>query len=218
MAIINEEIKVKIEQHQLWIQSNGKEGAIADLRNANLSFANLSSVDLRNANLRNANLHHANLRNANLSSANLSFTDLSSANLHSANLHHANLSFANLSFTDLSSANLHSANLRYADLSSADLHCANLGSADLHSAIGNMREVKSINFELIPVVWYCDEEGEIMVCMSSQCKSLQEWKVLDRAVPVVQDEDPNRWRQLAPILWQLIEAFPPVRQEFKVGV
>ncbi|MGG6263833.1 pentapeptide repeat-containing protein [Leptolyngbya sp. AN03gr2] len=210
MAIINEEIKARIEQHQRWIQSNGKEGAIADLRNANLSFTNLSSVDLRNANLRNANLHHADLSSANLSSANLSFTDLSSANLSSADLHHANLSFANLSFTNLSSANLHSANLKYADLSSADLDCANLSAADLHYAIGNMREVKSINFELVSVVWYCDE-GEIMVCMSSQRKSLQEWKTLDREIPVVQDGDPNRWRHLAPILWQLIEASPPDR-------
>ena len=170
MAIIHEQIKAKIEQHRLWIQSNGQEGAIAHLRNASLHNADLQDADL----------------------------------------YYANLSFANLSCADLSNANLSSTNLNYADLSSTDLSCADLSSTDLRYAIGNMREVKSMHFELVSVVWYYDAEGEIIVCMGSQCKRLQEWKTSDRDDNVVQDGDPNRWKSLAPILWQLLEAFPPV--------
>jgi hypothetical protein len=217
VAIINENIKAKIEQHSLWMLSNGQEGAIADLSNANLSFANLSSVNLRHANLRNANLHHANLSFANLSNANLSFTDLSSANLSSANLHHANLSFANLSYANLHHANLSYTNLSYANLSSVNLSNADLSYAKLHYAIGNMGEVKSMHFESVSVVWYYDAADEIIVCTDSQRKSLQEWKKIEHN-NVVRDGDPDRWRHLTPLLWQLIEASPPVHWQEKSEV
>ena len=103
-----------LENHKLWLKTNGEQG-----EKANLSYANLSSADLRSANLR---------------SANLSSADLSYANLRSADLSSADLSYANLSYADLSSADLRSANLRSADLSSADLRSADLSSADLRSA------------------------------------------------------------------------------------
>lgn len=217
MAIINENIKAKIEQHSLWMLSNGQEGAMADLSNTNLSFADLSSVNLSFANLRNANLHHTNLSNADLSNANLSFTDLSSANLSNANLHDAYLSFANLSSANLHHANLHHANLSYADLSSVNLRNANLRNANLHYAIGNMGEVKSMHFELVSVVWYYDAADEIIVCTDSVRKSLQEWKKIEHN-NVVRDGDPDRWRHLTPLLWQLIEASPPVPWQEKSEV
>jgi hypothetical protein len=100
-----------LENHKLWLKTNGQEGERADLRyadlsSANLSYANLSYVDLRYADLSSANLRYANLRYADLS--------------------YANLRYANLRYADLSSANLRSANLRYADLSSANLRYADL--------------------------------------------------------------------------------------------
>ncbi|MCU0548064.1 MAG: pentapeptide repeat-containing protein [Leptolyngbya sp. Prado105] len=210
MAIIHEEIKAKIEQHRLWIQSDGEEGAIANLRDASLHNADLSSANLSSANLSFANLHHADLRSADLQSANLSFANLSFADLSSADLSSTNLNYANLSSADLSFADLSSTNLNYADLSSTNLNCADLSSANLHYAIGNMREVKSMHFELVSVVWYCDAEGEIMVCVGGQRNRLQEWKMLNRDSNVVPDGDPGRWKYLTPILWHLIEAYPPV--------
>ena len=110
-----------LDNHKLWLRTNGEEGERANLSSANLSSANLSS----------ANLSYADLSSANLSSANLSYADLSYANLSSANL-----SYADLSYADLSSADLSSANLSYADLSSADLDysCFPLwcGGLDVH--------------------------------------------------------------------------------------
>ncbi len=50
-----------LKDHELWLDSNGKEGERADLEGANLT----------NANLRGANLYRAYLTDANLSGANL---------------------------------------------------------------------------------------------------------------------------------------------------
>ena len=83
-----------LENHKLWLKTNGEQGERADLSSANLRYADLSYADLRSANLRYANLRYANLRYADLSSA-----DLRSADLRSANLRYANLRYANLDYS-----------------------------------------------------------------------------------------------------------------------
>ena len=88
-----------LDNHKLWLQTNGKKGEradlrYADLRSANLRYANLRYADLRYANLRYADLRYADLRYADLRSANLSSADLSSANLSSADLRSANLDYS----------------------------------------------------------------------------------------------------------------------------
>lgn len=96
-----QELDKILDNHKLWLSSDGKKG-----ERANLSYADLSCADLRSADLRYADLNSANLRYA---------------DLHSANLSHANLRYANLSYANLRFADLHCANLRFADLNSADL-------------------------------------------------------------------------------------------------
>ena len=126
-----EELRIRLEQHKMWLldSSAGKRFVAG-------AGENLSSADLRSANLRSADLSYANLSSADLRSANLSSADLSSANLSSADLSYANLSSADLRYADLRSANLRSANLSSADLSYANLSSADLRSADLSSAGG----------------------------------------------------------------------------------
>ena len=53
-----------LDNHKLWLSSNGEKG----------EKANLSDADLRYANLSYANLRYANLRYANLSSANIDYS------------------------------------------------------------------------------------------------------------------------------------------------
>ena len=86
------ELKEILDQHQLWIDSEGKQGALAHLLCENLKGANLRDADLRVAtlsgvDLTGANLTKADLRNANLSGSNLSGANLSGADLHNAYLH-----------------------------------------------------------------------------------------------------------------------------------
>ena len=59
------DIKHIIEQHALWLDTNGKEGSHANLANANLANANLDGVNLHGVNLHGANLNGAsgNLNN-----------------------------------------------------------------------------------------------------------------------------------------------------------
>ncbi len=110
-----------LDNHKLWLSSNGEKGERADL-----SSADLSSADLRSADLSSADLSYANLRSADLRSADLSYANLRSANLSSANLSSADLSYANLSSANLSSADLRSADL---DFSAFPLWC---GGLDVH--------------------------------------------------------------------------------------
>ena len=100
-----------LEQHKLWIDTNGNQGeratlSKADLSGANLFEADLSKADLSGANLSGAYLFRANLSEADLSKADLSEADLSEADLSGANLSEADLSEANLSKADLSGADL----------------------------------------------------------------------------------------------------------------
>ena len=74
-------LKEILEQHKLWLETNGVQGQYANLRGANLGGANLSGADLRYANLTGADLRHVNLYYANLTDAYLTGADLRYANL-----------------------------------------------------------------------------------------------------------------------------------------
>ena len=123
-------LKEILDQHRLWIQSNGAEG-----QRANLGYADLNGADLNGASLVGAKLSGADLRSANLRYANLWRADLNGASLHSANLWGANLIGADLSRANLVNANLTRANLTGANLTGANLTGADLDSANLTNAI-----------------------------------------------------------------------------------
>jgi hypothetical protein len=118
-----QELEEILDNHKLWLSSNGENGERADLRYADLSYADLSYANLSSADLRSADLSSADLRSADLSSANLRSANLRSADLRSADLSSANLRSANLRSADLRSANLRSANL---DFSAFPLWCGGL--------------------------------------------------------------------------------------------
>ena len=83
-----------LDQHLLWIQSNGVQGKCAYFGGANLTGADLKGSNLTGADLNCANLGGADLRFANLWGAFLEGANLTGANLTGANLFHANLSNA----------------------------------------------------------------------------------------------------------------------------
>ena len=104
-------LKEILDQHRLWIKSNGMQGERANLRGANLTGANLLG----------ANLGGANLTDADLTGASLSGASLIVANLTRANLTRANLTRANLTCANIENANLQGANLEAAILTDANL-------------------------------------------------------------------------------------------------
>jgi hypothetical protein len=72
-------LKEILDQHKLWIETNGVQGTRAYLYRANLYGANLYGANLYGANLYGANLYGANLGGANLRGANLEYADLTGA-------------------------------------------------------------------------------------------------------------------------------------------
>jgi uncharacterized protein YjbI with pentapeptide repeats len=101
-----------LQQHELWVDSGGKEGARADLSCANLegadlAGANLQGADLQKANLKKAVLSLADLRGAVLFQANLEEADVLGTELQGASLQHAILVTATgLSVGQFAGANL----------------------------------------------------------------------------------------------------------------
>ena len=132
--IDQETLFIILKEHQLWLESNGRNGKKADLSNKNLIGADLEGANLRGANLRGANLIGANLIGANLREANLIEAYLIGAYLIGANLIGANLREASLIEASLIEANLREANLRGANLKGAYLRGANLRGANLEGA------------------------------------------------------------------------------------
>jgi uncharacterized protein YjbI with pentapeptide repeats len=128
------ELKSILEQHKLWIKTNGAEGKRANLQGADLLGADLGGANLGGAYLEYADLEGAYLGGADLNGANLGGADLNGANLRGANLEGANLRGANLGGANLQGANLVDANLEGADLRGANLTGANLERANLKGA------------------------------------------------------------------------------------
>ncbi len=99
-----DELNKILQENRKYYETDGAEGALAYLIEADLRWADLREADLSRANLRGANLREANLREANLIEANLSGANLSGADLRGANLRGADLSGADLRWADLSGA------------------------------------------------------------------------------------------------------------------
>ena len=55
------ELNKILDEHRIWLRTNGKEGQRADLCYADLCYADLRYADLRYANLRYADLRYADL-------------------------------------------------------------------------------------------------------------------------------------------------------------
>ena len=75
-----------LDNHKLWLRTDGEQGERANLEGAHLERANLEWANLEGANLEWAHLERANLEWANLEGANLEGANLERANLEGANL------------------------------------------------------------------------------------------------------------------------------------
>ena len=161
-----------------------------------LCNANLSNAGLRNATLKGTNLRGANLSGTDLSEANLSDTDLRNATLKGTNLRYANLRYANLRGANLSGTDLSEANLKGTNLSGA-----NLSGTDLRWCIGNMREIKSAQFDTYEVTWSKDS-----LAIGYQQHLIKEWWQFDDATIAKMGGDMQLWwKKWKLVLQQIIE-------------
>jgi hypothetical protein len=116
----------------------------------------------------------------------------------------ANLSGADLNGANLRWANLSGANLRWADLSGANLRWANLSGANLRWAIGNMREIKSAQFDQWPVTWSAD-----VLAIGCQQHAIEKWRTADsRWIAAMDSQASDWWSRYGALVLQLIDASP----------
>jgi len=90
------ELAAILDQHRIWAESGGEEGAKADLCGADLSYAELTGANLQGALLNKVKLRGADLSMANLRGASLVQADLRDANLLGTELRGSNLMGATL--------------------------------------------------------------------------------------------------------------------------
>lgn len=169
-----------IEQHALWLGTDGAEGSRANLASADLMGSDLTDTNLTRANLACANLACANLAGANLEGANLAYTNLTCVNM----------SYANLAGANLEGANLTDVNLTYANLT---------------GAIGNFVHLKSIFCDTYHVTY----TAEVMQIGCERHK-LEDWWSFgdDRIIAMYGKTALEWWRIWKPILQQIIAASP----------
>ena len=116
--------------------------------------------------------------------------------LCNADLRYTNLRGANLGSANLSGTNLSGADLRYADLGSA-----NLRYADLRWCIGNMREIKSAQFDTYDVTWTKDT-----LAIGCQQHPIKDWWQFDDTTITNMDSDALLWwKKWKLVLQQIIE-------------
>ncbi|WP_304334761.1 pentapeptide repeat-containing protein, partial [Conchiformibius steedae] len=120
-----------IDQHRLWLETDGKDGQRANLSGQRLIGLKLSGADLEGAILFRVNLSGADLRGIILSGESLEEANLSGANLSGAILSGTILARANLSGANLSGAILFRVNLSGADLGRANIEWTDLDNTDI---------------------------------------------------------------------------------------
>ena len=121
--------------------------------------------------------------------------------LCNANLRYTNLRGTNLGSVDLSGADLRYADLRGANLGSVDLSSADLRGANLRWCIGNMREIKSAQFDTYDVTWTKDT-----LAIGCQQHPIKDWWQFDDTTITNMDRDALLWwKKWKLVLQQIIE-------------
>ena len=131
-AVPSDALDRLLTAHRAWLDSDGREGARASLRFADLKGAQLEGAMLEKVDFQGADLSGGNLQLADLRGADLRYADLSGSNLRVADLSGANLRKANVQGANLRRSKLRGTNLRRVD----GLNEAELQDSDMTDATG----------------------------------------------------------------------------------
>jgi len=154
--VARRELAQVLEQHQLWLDSNGTEGERADLTGARLDRCYLAG---------------AKLRRAILDSANLKNSDLMLADLREASLIGASLQGANLLGTQFRDADLQSA--RFADamgMVESQFAGANLHGAEIPLPVAQFSGIQTARQLSATALWFfCRSDGVLRARGNPNC-------------------------------------------------
>ncbi len=96
------------------------------------------------------------------------------------------------------------ADLSEADLSGANLSEADLSGANLSGSVGNMREIKSAQFDSWSITWSAD-----VLAIGCQQHAIEKWRNADpRWIAAMDLNASNWWSCYGALVLQLIDASP----------
>ena len=138
--ITQEEIDKKVKSHELWLDTNGKQGERAIFKDVlikgkkivyrNLHFATFESVKLAYATFDRANLDSVRFKNVHFCHVSLSNTNLSYAKFE-----HCNIIYATYRFADLKGASFIKTTLNEIYFTNSNLYCTNFFTAKLENIL-----------------------------------------------------------------------------------
>ena len=98
------------------------------------------------------------------------------------------------------------------DLSCADIRGANIRDANIRGAIGNMREIKSAQFDQWAVTWSAD-----VLAIGCQQHAIQKWLNADpRWIAAMDSGATDWWSRYGALVLQLIDASPATGKVLEV--
>ena len=180
------DINLVLEQHALWLDTNGEEGSRANLKGRDLEGINLARTNLAQANMKGSNLRDANLEEVNFEGADLEEVNFVRANLKGANFFKANLSKANFFKANLSKANL--------------------SETKLEGTVGELVYIKTIFCNPYHPMTYTAD----VIQFGCQQYKIEDWWSFDDAdfVRLGGEAALKRWKDWKPILQQVITVSP----------
>ena len=96
------------------------------------------------------------------------------------------------------------ADLSGSNLTGSDLTGSNLRGADLRGAVGNMREIKSAQFDSWSITWSAD-----VLAIGCQQHAIEKWRNADpRWIAAMDPNASNWWSRYGALVLQLIDASP----------
>jgi uncharacterized protein YjbI with pentapeptide repeats len=134
------EVVDRIQRHELWLDSAGREGeqldlAVHDLSHVSLRGAMLLGAELASSSFVGSDLAGANLARTSLSGADLSRADLSGASLVKAEAGHCVAQHTNFRGADLLRVDFYQSNMQGADFTGCEMTKAVFAHCDLSRAV-----------------------------------------------------------------------------------
>lgn len=147
-ALPSHEITELVNQHELWISSQGAQGKRASFRDAIIVDFDFSQKVLAGANFKGATLHRCRFTQAQLNEADYSEVKAREVDFTAAQLSNAILSAATLSHTSFSAAQLQKADLSQAHLEHANFTQVVATEANFRDAVMNQADMRASQLNL----------------------------------------------------------------------
>lgn len=119
--VAEEEVRDILNDHNLWLSSDGKQGTEGNLSNLDMSKLNLSGFLFEAISLTGSDLSNSKLKNCIFSRCDLSYVDLSNSDLFSTKFYHSFLQPCKFINAYLRAATFLSSYIEFVDFSGANL-------------------------------------------------------------------------------------------------